>query len=161
MDRNTKWAGLEDVKQRLGSANTAKGYLDTDIRYRIVRAEDRIRGQLQSYVSASVIAIWIDEETVPRMVNEWVSDLAAAFMFADFFGQSLMDKGSQAGSLYLKVEDDLKKLRAGELTLVDTAGVDIPASEDLISSTKTNRTPTFSATHKADSDFGDGSLDEF
>lgn len=154
------WASKNDVKERMGVAQTAKGYSDSDIGLRLIRAERRVRAHLQTYVASDVIGVWTTD-TVPDIVKAWTADLAAAFMFADFFGQSLRNSDERAGALYLNVEADLKALKKGEINVVDTSGDDVSPAEDTIASNKTDRTAHISLTHADDGDAGDGSLDDF
>lgn len=157
-----KWADVQkDVQPRLGVAATATGWTAADIEARLLRAEKRVRDHLVTYVSTDTVDAWTDK-TVPDMVRNWVADLAAAFVLADFHGQALGERrdGEKAGDLFLGVELDFKKLKRGELTIVDTSGDEVAAAEDRVESSSSSRTPYHSLTHPDDGDWGDGSLDE-
>lgn len=157
-----KWADAQkDVQPRLGVAETAIGWTAADIEERLLRAENRIRDHLATYITNATMDAWTDK-TVPDIVREWVANLAAAFILADFHGQVLGERrdGEKAGDLFLTVETDLKKLKRGELTIVDTAGDEVPAAEDRVESSTADRTPYHTLTHPKDGDWGEGSLDE-
>ena len=157
-----KWADVqEDVQPRLGIAKTAVGWTAADIEKRLLRAEKRVRSHLATYVSISTMDAWTDK-TVPDVVRGWVANLAAAFILADFHGQVLGERrdGENAGDLFLTVEADFKKLKRGELTIVDTGGDEVAAAEDRVESSSSSRTSWHTLIHPDDSDRGDGSLDE-
>jgi len=153
------WISIGDVKQRLGVAETAKGYEDVDVQSRIARAQKRIKAKLQATISIDTIEGW-DTDTVPPIVAEWTADLSAAYILSDYGGQALLDKTTLAGSLFNKVEIDLEALRLGKIQIVDTTNESVEATVDLISSNTQNKTSQHSMNHPSDSDFGDGTLDE-
>lgn len=155
-----KWAETKDVQERLGITGTAKGYTPQDVSKALERAEKDIRSELQTLYDADTLNGWT-LESVPETLKNTVADLAAAYIFAGIFGQSLKDNMSQAGSHYGKVQDDLKKIRLGQKDIVDRSGDQVSQSEDSIYTDKANRTPIFSTTHPDDSDAGEGSLDNF
>lgn len=153
------WISIDEVKQRLGVAETAKGYEDVDIQDRIDRAEKRIKAKLQTTIDLDIIDGW-DEETIPPIVARWTADLAAAYVLSDYSGQELLDKLCKAGSLFRIVEDDLEAVRLGKMQIVDTTNASVEQAVDLISSTTQDRTPHYSMNHPSDSAYGEGSLDE-
>lgn len=155
-----KWAKIDDVEERLANTTSARGYTGDDIESRLLRAEKEVRAKLQSYIAPATLEIWTDT-TVPEIVRSWVADLAAAFVLSDYYGEGLLDKTTHAGSLYGKVQKDLEDVRKGMLEVVTKAGETVSPATDVIKSDKASRTPTFTMTHPSDSDFGDGSLDEF
>jgi len=153
------WISIGDVKTRLGVAETAKGYTDTDITSRIARAQNRIKSKLQSVFDLDTIDGW-DGTTAPPEIREWAKDLAAAYVLSDYGGQPLADRSTQAGSLWRIVEDDLEAVRLGKMQIVDTSNASVEPVVDLVSSTTQSRTPVYSMNHPSDSNHGDGTLDE-
>jgi hypothetical protein len=153
------WIKISDVKQRLGVAETAKGYEDIDIQDRISRAQKRIKAKLQATISIDTTEGW-DADTVPPIVAEWTADLAASYILSDYAGQALLDKMTLAGSLFSKVEIDLEAVRLGKLQIVDTTNASVEPAVDVISSTTQDKTPHYSMNNPGDSTYGDGTLDE-
>jgi len=154
------WAKTGDVEERLANTTSGKSYTSDDVESRLLRAEKEVRAKLQSYIASDTLGSWTDT-TVPEIVRSWVADLAAAFILSDYYGEGILDKQTHAGSLYGKVQKDLEDVRKGTLEVVTKAGETVSPAADLIESDKASRTPTFTMTHPSDSDFGDGSLDEF
>lgn len=154
-----KWADKNDVKQRLGDT-PAKGYDDSDIQSKLDRAQDEIQSELQTMVSDSVIAAWTSS-SVPPTVTALVADLATAFMYAEVWHESYTDNTSNAAGFASKVEKKLKKIRKGELKIIDTEGEDVARSSDRIKSTTQTRNPLYTMTSPGDADAGQGTLDDF
>lgn len=156
-----RWAIVADVEERLGITATAKGYTESDIDKRLSRAQEDLRGKLQAVISSSVLDIWTTENNTPKVVRNLTADLAAAYCFADLFGDALLDKESKGGSLYGKVQNDLKKVRTGELNIVATDASDVSPAEDPIWSTTQSFNPIFEQTHPDDDSTETKRLDEF
>lgn len=156
-----RWAIVADVEERLGVAETAKGYDSNDIQKRLNRAQEDLRGKLQAVISSSILDAWTTEDNTPKVVRNLTADLAAAYCFADFFGDALLDKETKGGSLYGKVQSDLKKVRTGELNIVDVSASDVSPAEDPIWSTTQSFTPIFERTHPDDDSAETKRLDEF
>ena len=154
------WAKTDDVEERLPTTTSARSFTADDIQTRLQRAQDEVRVKLQAAISASILNSWT-VDTVPKMVKNWVSDLAGAFIFSDYYGESLLDKTSHAGALYGKVQNDLTDVQNGILQVVDPSGDSVSPAADLIKSDKEGKTPFYTMNNPADSTFGDGSLDEW
>lgn len=158
-----RWAIVADVEERLGVTATAKGYDESDIGKRLDRAQEDLRGKLQALINSSILDAWITEDNTPKVVRNLTADLAAAYCFADLFGETLTDRNrdSRASSLYGKVQDDLKKIRTGELNIVDVSDSDVSPAEDPIWSTTQSFRPIFEGTHPDDDSAETKRLDEF
>ena len=154
------WAKTDDVEERLPTTTSARSFTADDIQTRLQRAHDEIRTKLQATISASILNSWT-QETVPKMVKDWVADLAGAFVLSDYYSEGLLDKTTHAGSLYGKVQQDLKDVQNGILQIVDPAGDSVSPAADLIKSDKEGKTPFYTMNNPADSTFGEGSLDEW
>jgi len=154
------WAKIEDVQDRMGP-DVPKSYSNPEIQRRLERAQENLRTELQSVFGTSVIAAWKDEKTTPEAVQNMTADLAAAYMFAEIFGQSYEDRESQACSFKRNVEKEMAKLRSGEKQIVDQAGAEVAEAEDRLWSSTSSKNPRFSSNHPDDADFGDGTLDEW
>lgn len=156
-----RWAIVADVEERLGVTATAKGYTESDIEKRLSRAQEDLRGKLQAVISSNILDAWLTENNTPKVVRNLTADLAAAYCFADLFGDALLDKTCKGGSLYGKVQDDLKRIRTGELNIVDVSDSDVSPAEDSIWSTTQSFRPIFEETHPDDDSVETKRLDEF
>lgn len=154
-----KWADKDDVKERLGDT-PAKGYDDSDIQSKIDRAQEEIHSELQTVISDDTINAWTSS-TVPETVKALVADLATAYMYAEVWHESFTDATSNAAGFMSKVDKKLKKVRKGEVKVVDKEGADVPRSSNRITSTTEQRNAIFTMTSPGDTNEGEGSLDDF
>lgn len=153
------WCDVEDVSGRLGDAQNAKGYDDTDVVRKIEDAQDYLRPYFAGAVDSTEVAGWTSKTLTPKAVVRLVAMLAAAYILQDFGGQSFEDELSKAGSLWSQIRMAIKGIQDETFLLVDSTGEAIAGAALTPFSTTKNKVPTFSMGNEGDD--SEGSLDNF
>jgi hypothetical protein len=109
------FCSIDLAKQRLPVTDAGVNYENVDIQNRIERAEAKVKTYLATQFDNATITGWnIVSDNVPDEVAELTADIAAAFMYQDFYGQSLTNGDTVGGGLFLNARKELERIANGE-----------------------------------------------
>ena len=153
------WGTVAKVNERFAFLTTGRNFDDTDIDERLERAESVLWGYLATQFANDTIAGW--DASPPAEVRELTSDLAAAFVLADFYSdQKLKDEDTDAGGLYAGVMGICRQMVKGDYEIV-LAGEEVPLEEPRVETTIGSRTQKYKMGNVGDDTLGDETLDQW
>ena len=151
------WCDINDVKEHLGDAENAKGYIDANVAEKIEGAEAYLAPYFTAQVTSATVATWLSKLTTPKAVQRLTAMLAAVYILQSYGGQSIEDETTKAGSLWSQIMTAITALQEGNYQLVDPSGGG--AITTLPQSTTRFKTPSLSMGNEGDDSVG--TLDDY
>jgi len=153
------WCAAADVRYRVPQATAGK-WSDEKVEARIDRAEEHLRPIFTPMYGSTEVTSWAT--TAPDLVKNICADVAAAFLFTDWYGEAQMKDGKPGEVLMKRATDEIDRLRKRETYLIDASGemIDqVDTGKTMLESTTRETEPTFTLGKRALDESRPGSLD--